>query len=76
MNVAIQTEFDLAIGEINIAPQDISRVLLNLYNNAFYAVSEKMKQQIPGYAPIVSVGTKRNGDQIEIIVSDNWIGIP
>ncbi len=40
----MKTDFDETIGEINIIPQDIGRVLLNLYNNAFYAVSEKAKQ--------------------------------
>ena len=54
----------------------MSRVMLNLYNNAFYAVSEKMKDQIPGYTPTVSVSTKRDGDHINIIVSDNGTGIP
>ncbi len=75
-NATIQTDFDPTIGKINIVPQDIGRVMLNLYNNAFYAVSEKIKQQIPGYEPTVSVSTKRVGDNINIIVSDNGIGIP
>ncbi len=44
-NVTMKTDFDKSIGNINIIPQDIGRVLLNLYNNAFYAVSEKKKQQ-------------------------------
>jgi signal transduction histidine kinase len=57
-------------------PQDISRVMLNLYNNAFYAVSEKMKEQIHGYVPTVSVTTKRNANYIKIIVSDKGTGIP
>ena len=44
-NATLQTDFDENIGKINIIPQDIGRVLLNLYNNAFYAVTEKKKQQ-------------------------------
>ena len=44
-NATIKTDFDETIDKINIVPQDIGRVLLNLYNNAFYAVAEKMKQQ-------------------------------
>jgi signal transduction histidine kinase len=75
-NVVMQTDFDPAIGKISIVPQDISRVMLNLYNNAFYAVSEKMKEQIPGYTPTVSVTTERNGDHITIVVSDNGTGVP
>jgi len=59
-----------------VVPQDMGRVMLNLYNNAFYAVWEKAKEQIPGYIPIVSVSTKRMGDYIQIIVRDNGIGIP
>ena len=43
-NATMQTDFDESIGKINIIPQDIGRVLLNLYNNAFYAVNEKKKQ--------------------------------
>ncbi len=50
-NVEIRTDFDKSIGNINIIPQDIGRVLLNLYNNAFYAVSEKSKQQADSYEP-------------------------
>ena len=56
---SIQTNFDNSIHSINIIPQDIGRVLLNLYNNAFYAVSEK-KKRFPGdYSPTVSVRTKK-----------------
>ena len=44
-NATLKTDFDESIGKINIIPQDIGRVLLNLYNNAFYAVNEKKKQQ-------------------------------
>ena len=44
----MKTDFDQCIGKINIIPQDIGRVLLNLYNNAFYAVIEKKKQQPAG----------------------------
>ncbi|HEX3767264.1 MAG TPA: ATP-binding protein, partial [Puia sp.] len=51
------------------------RVLLNLYNNAFYAVSEKKKQTPENYEPVVSVSTKKMQDKIEIIVRDNGGGI-
>ena len=75
-NVTLQTDFDPAIGKINIISQDIGRVLLNLYNNAFYAVAEKKKQQPEGYEPTVSVTTKRIGEKVLISVKDNGGGIP
>jgi signal transduction histidine kinase len=75
-NATILTDFDETIGKINIIPQDIGRVLLNLYNNAFYAVTEKKKQQPEGYEPTVSVSTKKINDKIEIKVADNGSGIP
>ncbi len=73
--VDIKRDFDDSIGKININPQDFGRALLNLYNNAFYAVAEKQKQNIPGYTPTVSIITKRVGDKIEITVKDNGPGI-
>ena len=75
-NVTMKTDFDKSVGNINIIPQDIGRVLLNLYNNAFYAVSENKKQHPAGYDPTVSVSTKRASDKIEIRVKDNGNGIP
>ena len=72
----MNTDFDESIGQINIIPQDIGRVLLNLYNNAFYAVSEKKKQQPEGYEPTVSISTKKIGDKVLIGVKDNGNGIP
>ncbi|MEP6513881.1 MAG: ATP-binding protein [Parafilimonas sp.] len=75
-NATIKTDFDESIGKISIIPQDIARVLLNLYNNAFYAVGEKKKQQEEGYEPTISVRTNRVNDKIEIRVKDNGDGIP
>jgi two-component system NtrC family sensor kinase len=75
-NVEIKTDFDNSIGKINIIPQDIGRVLLNIYNNALYAVSEKKKQQPENYQPTISVSTKRSGNQVYMTVSDNGDGIP
>ena len=76
LNVTILTDFDNNIGEINAVPHDIGRVLLNLYNNAFYAVSEKKKQQGDSYGPTVSVTTKKEDGHIFITVRDNGNGIP
>jgi len=75
-NAIMKTDFDEMIGNINIIPQDIGQVLLNLYNNAFFAVREKQKQNSPGYEPTVSVSTKRVNGKVEIKVSDNGNGIP
>jgi two-component system, NtrC family, sensor kinase len=73
---SMQTDLDSSIHSISIIPQDIGRVLLNLYNNAFYAVSEKNKG-IPGdYIPTVSVTTKKLDGKVELRVKDNGNGIP
>ena len=93
-NATLKTDFDeslsageAGIGKINIIPQDIGRVLLNLYNNAFYAVQEKQKEVFqtevtpfekvsPLYEPVVSVSTKKVDNSILISVKDNGNGIP
>jgi len=75
-NVTMQTDFDQSLEKINIIPQDIGRVLLNLYTNAFYVVNEKRKEQHEIYEPSVTVTTKRMGDKVEIKVADNGNGIP
>ena len=75
-NANFTTDFDEKIGKIEVVPQDIGRVLLNLYNNAFYAVKEKKKQENGTFEPLVSVTTKRIGNIIELSVKDNGIGIP
>ena len=77
--VGIKTDFDNTVGKINIVPQDIGRVLLNLFNNAFYAVNEKKKSyelSAMGYELLVSIQTKKLNDKIEIRVEDNGNGIP
>jgi len=75
-NATMKTDFDEKIGSINIIPQDIGRVVLNLINNAFYAVDEKKKLLPNGYEPTVSVSTKKINEKVEIKVSDNGNGIP
>jgi signal transduction histidine kinase len=94
-NARLELDFDnslsadeAGIGNINIIPQDIGRVMLNLINNAFYAVSEKQKQNIPGYEPTVRIKTLKNPPSgpkdsfgggrgaVEIRVTDNGNGIP
>jgi signal transduction histidine kinase len=75
-NATMKTDFDESIGKIDIIPQDIGRVVLNLITNAFYAVNEKSKQGIADYEPTVSVVTKKVNHQVEIRVTDNGNGIP
>jgi len=75
-NAEIKTDFDEALQKINIIPQDIGRVLLNLFNNAFYAVNQQKSQNLISYEPTVSVTTKKSGNSVLITVSDNGNGIP
>jgi two-component system, NtrC family, sensor kinase len=80
-NAVLKTDFDPRIGMINIIPQDIGRVILNLITNAFYVVHEKKKSSPEAaaedkYEPTVSVSTKRSNGQVQISVKDNGNGIP
>jgi len=85
-NAALQTDYDDQIGLLKVVPQDFGRVMLNLFTNAFYAVSEKRKKLYANdlaYEPKVSVETKLTKsysygepDTITITVSDNGFGIP
>jgi signal transduction histidine kinase len=75
-NAALKTDLDNSIGKINIIPQEIGRVLLNIFNNAFYAVNEKVKRSHEDYKPAVSLNTKNLGNKIQINISDNGNGIP
>ncbi len=84
-NATLKTDFDETIGTVNIIPQDIGRVILNLITNAFYAVSERKKAATDNFEPTVTVSTKRVGappgvggsaGMIEICVKDNGNGIP
>ena len=75
-NAKFETHFDNSIGKLNIIPQDIGRVVLNLLTNAFYVVDEKKKSGIEGYEPTVSVSTKKAGDKVLISVKDNGNGVP
>jgi signal transduction histidine kinase len=79
-NATMKTDFDESIGNINIIPQDIGRVILNLITNAFYVVDEKKKQGFTNYEPTVTVSTSLNpllgGRGALISVKDNGNGIP
>ncbi len=80
-NATMKTDFDENIGNINIIPQDIGRVILNLITNAFYVVNEKALSAVATptaakYEPTVSVSTKKVSNKVEIKVADNGNGIP
>ncbi|MEQ1588599.1 MAG: HAMP domain-containing sensor histidine kinase [Cyclobacteriaceae bacterium] len=82
-NAKFETQLDLTLPKVNVVPQDIGRVILNLINNAFYAVNEKQKAESLKlkadrviYEPAVFVSTRKEGDKIMISVKDNGNGIP
>jgi signal transduction histidine kinase len=75
-NATMKKDYDESVGHINIIPQDIGRVILNLITNAFYAVAEKNKQQQDEYKPTVSLSTRKRDGKILISVKDNGNGIP
>jgi ligand-binding sensor domain-containing protein/signal transduction histidine kinase len=73
---SMKTDFDKTIKKINIVPQDMGRVFLNLFNNAFYAVAEKKKRGHENYEPTVSVTTRLADGKVIIVIKDNGVGIP
>jgi signal transduction histidine kinase/ligand-binding sensor domain-containing protein len=75
-NIAIETDYDKSIGQIEAVPQDLSRVFLNIVNNACYAANEKKRDAGAGFSPKLSVRTKNLGDKVEIGIRDNGKGIP
>jgi signal transduction histidine kinase len=75
-NAYFSTSFDPNMGNVELMPQDLGRVLLNLINNAFYAVAEKSKNADAGFKPTVTISTRKKADKVKIIVSDNGNGIP
>jgi signal transduction histidine kinase len=80
-NASIETNFDNNIEKLSIVPQDVGRVLINIYNNAFYSVHEKAKRNVDGYEPKLLVTTKgivKNGELkgVRIRIRDNGMGIP
>jgi len=70
------THFDEKLPLVNVIPQDIGRVMLNLFNNAFYAVNQKQKKAGEGYKAEVALFTSSENGQVVIKVKDNGIGIP
>ena len=74
-NCTLTTSYDENIGSINLIPQDIGRILINLFNNAFYSTFEKKLHNGKDYEPSVLLTTKMKGNTVEIIIRDNGLGI-
>ena len=74
-NCTLTTSYDENIGSINLIPQDIGRILINLFNNAFYSTFEKKLHNGKDYEPSVLLTTKMKGNTVEIIIRDNGMGI-
>ena len=75
-NVTIEKDYDSSIGEVQVVPQDISRVFLNIVNNGCYSAHEKKKEAGASYSPVLRVQTRNLGDACEIRIRDNGKGIP
>ncbi len=75
-NITIEKDYDESIGKLEVVPQDLSRVFLNISNNACYATHQKQKMNLDGFAPTLSVSTKNLNGKIEIRIRDNGNGIP
>jgi signal transduction histidine kinase len=76
LSVALERDYDPAVGLIEIFPQEITRVLLNLIANGFYAVGERLRERDPHFEPTVSARTRSLCGSVEIRISDNGIGMP
>ena len=75
-NATLETDLDPKVGLVNMVPQDMGRVILNLLTNAFHAVSERSREGHSGYVPTVSLQTTRKDRMVRLSVSDNGNGIP
>ena len=76
-NITLERSFDPATGEVNLLPQEITRVLLNLISNSFYSTTQRKAEANGGsYEPILTAATKNLGDSVEIRIRDNGTGMP
>lgn len=76
VSVMLEKDFDESAGDVELVPQDLSRVIVNLVNNACYAVMERGRKEGAGFTPTIKLITKNLGDKVEIRVRDNGPGIP
>ena len=75
-NAKVETQFDNTAGNVEVVPEEINRVLLNICTNAFYAVHERAKTAENGYQPVVEVSTRGEAGRLAIVIKDNGTGIP
>jgi len=76
-NITLERDFAEAIAPLELVPQDITRVCLNLFSNGFYAATKRQKQEgDPNFKPTLKVSTRDLGDAVEINIRDNGVGIP
>lgn len=75
-NVALRYDLDARVGAVKLARGEFGRVIVNLVNNACYAVNERLKRQTEGYEPVIEIKTQRLDQEVEIRICDNGIGIP
>ena len=75
-NIAMERAFEPGLEPIEIVPQDLTRVFLNLFGNGFYAASQRARETGDGFRPVLGVKTRDLGDAVEIRVRDNGAGIP
>ena len=76
-NITLERDLDRALAPIELVPQDISRVLLNLFGNSFYAAEKRRREAADAaFRPVLKVATRNLGNEVEVRVRDNGIGIP
>jgi len=75
-NVKIESSYDVTLGPVDVVPQDVSRVFLNIVNNGCYSANEKKKSGLNGFMPTIKVCTKNMGDRVQIRIRDNGNGVP
>jgi two-component system, NtrC family, sensor kinase len=74
--ITLERSLDPAVGQVNVYPQEITRVLLNVISNGFYAVTKRQAEASDGYAPTLTASTRNLGERVEIRIRDNGTGIP
>jgi two-component system, NtrC family, sensor kinase len=75
-NITLERELDRTLAPIEVVPQDVTRVFLNLFGNGFYAADKRRREAGDGFRPVLKVTTKDLGEAVEIRVRDNGTGIP